>query len=165
MEKPTIYIAGPYGFTEAQKFFYYHEMIPKLGQHFELIDPWQLTEYEKVLAVTTMPEGPERKKAFNILNREIYLNNRVGIKKSQGGIFILDGVDVDSGTSFEMGVMSEQGKPMIGYRGDFRTSGDNDASEVNLMLTESIKEKSGIICHTLDELVQTSPKYFRAMLM
>lgn len=57
------------------------------------------------------------------------------IKKADIIIAILDGSDVDSGTSFEVGFAYALKKPIIGVRSDFRDSEDRG---VNLMLSRSM---------------------------
>ena len=57
------------------------------------------------------------------------------IEKADVVIAILDGADVDSGTSFEVGFAYAKGKPIIGIRTDFRESEDQG---VNLMISRSI---------------------------
>jgi nucleoside 2-deoxyribosyltransferase len=46
-------------------------------------------------------------------------------------VAVLDGVDVDSGTAWEIGYAYAKGKPVIGLRTDFRTLSDG---VVNLMV-------------------------------
>jgi nucleoside 2-deoxyribosyltransferase len=52
-------------------------------------------------------------------------------------VAILDGSDVDSGTSFEMGYARGRGKRVIGVRTDFRGSEDHG---VNLMLSNACSD-------------------------
>jgi nucleoside 2-deoxyribosyltransferase len=49
----------------------------------------------------------------------------------------MDGPDPDSGTAWECGYAYAQGKPIVCYRTDFRSSGDLLGAPYNLMLTES----------------------------
>ena len=55
---------------------------------------------------------------------------------------MLDGVDVDSGTAWEIGYAYAKGKPVFGLRTDFRTLGIEGV--VNLMIERSIKLYSNI---------------------
>jgi nucleoside 2-deoxyribosyltransferase len=68
-------------------------------------------------------------------NDEIYNVCLQGIEKSQVILAILDGTDVDSGTSFEAGYAKALGKKIIGLRTDFRNTGDDGG--LNLMLSKS----------------------------
>jgi nucleoside 2-deoxyribosyltransferase len=49
----------------------------------------------------------------------------------------MDGPDPDSGTAWECGYAYARGKPVVGYRTDFRVSGDTKGARYNLMLSES----------------------------
>ena len=57
----------------------------------------------------------------------------------------MNGVDVDSGTAFELGYGFAKGKKLFGLHTDFRVF--SPTSEVNLMML-----KSCVICHSLQEL-------------
>jgi nucleoside 2-deoxyribosyltransferase len=50
-------------------------------------------------------------------------------------IAVLDGADVDSGTSFECGYAWARHKPLLGIRSDLRLGGDDFDRAVNLMLS------------------------------
>lgn len=58
-----------------------------------------------------------------------------GLDNSDLIIAILDGVDVDSGTAWEIGYAYAKGKPVIGLRTDFRSLSDGI---VNLMVEMAI---------------------------
>ena len=59
---------------------------------------------------------------------------------------MLDGVDVDSGTAWEIGYAYAKGKPVFGLRTDFRTLGIEGT--VNLMIERSI-----VLCMSIPELM------------
>jgi nucleoside 2-deoxyribosyltransferase len=65
---------------------------------------------------------------------------------------VLDGVDVDSGTAAEIGYAYARGKPILGYRGDFRLSADNEGSTVNLQVEYFIRQSGGDIIAALADL-------------
>ncbi len=67
----------------------------------------------------------------------------------------LNGVDVDSGTAFELGYAFAKAKKLFGLHTDFRTF--SPTSEVNLMML-----KSCVICHSLHELDTALRKYYRS---
>lgn len=50
-----------------------------------------------------------------------------------------DGVDVESGTAFEAGYAYARGKPIIAYRTDFRSGGDNALWPMSLMVGNHVK--------------------------
>ena len=148
-----IYMAGPLGFSEAGRYFYYRELVPavtRLG--YEVLDPWKLTDQKEIDAVLALPYGIERRDAWRALNVKIGTNNRKAIDASDGVFAVLDGVDVDSGTAAEIGYAFAKGKPIIGYRGDFRLSADNEGSTVNLQVEYFIRQSGGTIIAKTDEI-------------
>ena len=150
-----IYTAGPLGFSEAGTVFHKEHVlteIRRLGH--EVLDPWTLTDAAKIDAVVKMPYGPAKRAAWRVLNVEIGGNNRTAIDQCDLVFAVLDGVDVDSGTAAEIGYAFAKGKPIIGYRGDFRLSADNDGSMVNLQVEYFIRQSGGEIITKLAELEQ-----------
>jgi nucleoside 2-deoxyribosyltransferase len=158
---PRIYMAGPLGFSQAGHHFHTHVLVPfvrKLG--YEVLDPWALTDPLKIEAVRSMPDGPERRMAWRRLNREMGAANRAAIDAAQALVAVLDGVDVDSGTAAEIGYAFARGKLIVGYRGDFRLSADNEGGIVNLQVEYFIRESGGTIVERYQELgtALASPK-------
>jgi nucleoside 2-deoxyribosyltransferase len=141
-----VYLAGPLGFSEAGRHFQATVLAPALrALGHEVIDPFALTEPGRVEAVTRLPDGPERREAWRRLNQEIGARNRAGIDGADVVVAVLDGVDVDSGTAAEVGYAFARGKPIVGYRGDFRLSADNEGGTVNLQVEYFIRESGGTI--------------------
>jgi len=143
---PRIYMAGPLGFSEAGRHFYNAVLLPyvkSLG--YEVLDPWALTDPRKIEAVERLPYGSERREAWRRLNREMAASNRAAIDQAQAVVAVLDGTDVDSGTAAEIGYAFASGKLIVGYRGDFRLSADNEGSTVNLQVEFFIHESGGAI--------------------
>ena len=66
----------------------------------------------------------------------IFEQNKSRIDASQCLVAILDGADIDSGTSWEIGYAYARGKRIIGVRTDFRYSGEQGRG--NLMILESL---------------------------
>jgi len=148
-----IYLASPLGFSEIGRAFYNGTLIPEVKRlGFDVIDPWTLTDQAKIDAVQKMPYGPERRDAWRKLNVEIGGNNRAGIDRADMVLAVLDGVDVDSGTAAEIGYAFAKGKPILGYRGDFRLSADNEGSTVNLQVEYFIRASGGDIVTELKKL-------------
>jgi nucleoside 2-deoxyribosyltransferase len=151
--KPRIYMAGPLGFSEVGRHFHRSVLVPFVSSlGFEVLDPWTLTDPRKLEAVQRLPYGPERRDAWRRLNREIGAQNRVAIDAAQGVVAVLDGVDVDSGTAAEIGYAFARGKLIVGYRGDFRLSADNEGSTVNLQVEFFIRESGGTIVDRYEDL-------------
>ena len=141
-----IYIASPLGFSEAGKDFYNNILIPQvksLGH--EVFDPWKLTDPRKIAAVLEMPYGIEKRDEWRRVNAEIGRNNQAAIDRCDAVFAVLDGTDVDSGTASEIGYAFAKGKPILGYRGDFRLSSDNEGSVVNLQVEYFIHRSGGEI--------------------
>jgi nucleoside 2-deoxyribosyltransferase len=154
-----IYMASPLGFSEAGRLFYDGTLIPEIVRlGFEVVDPWTLTDQAKMKAVQNMPYGQARRDAWRRLNVEIGGNNRAGIDRADMVLAVLDGVDVDSGTAAEIGYAFAKGKPILGYRGDFRVSADNEGSTVNLQVEYFIRQSGGDIVTKLADLAPALAK-------
>ena len=145
-----IYLAGPLGFSEAGRFYQDTVLLPALGRAgHDILNPWKLTDQHKIDAIAAMPYGPARRDAWRNLNVEIGRNNQLAIDSSDIVFAILDGADVDSGTAAEIGYACARGKPILGYRGDFRLSADNEGAMVNLQVEYFIRAGGGDIVTTL----------------
>lgn len=149
----NIYIASPLGFSEAWENFYYEEFLPLVERcGVTPLDPW-----------ATNPEPPDidasksEWEKFNMLTGQI---NADSITVSDGMLAVLDGADVDSGTASEIGYAFALGKRILGYRGDFRLTGDNPGSVVNLQVEYFIRKSGGLVVCSLKELEETIPKIF-----
>jgi len=153
MTGARIYMAGPLGFSEAGRHFSRTVLIPFLsGLGYDVVDPWSLTDPKAVEAVQQLPEGRERREAWQRLNRQIGATNRSAIDEAQGVVAVLDGTDVDSGTAAEIGYAFARGKLIVGYRGDGRLCGDNEGSAVNLQVEYFITESGGTIASRYEDL-------------
>ncbi|MFA5333279.1 MAG: nucleoside 2-deoxyribosyltransferase [Candidatus Nanoarchaeia archaeon] len=152
-EKTKIYVASPLGFSEAGNDFMKSKIFPaikKLG--YIILDPWSLTKKELIDSALNSEYGPGRKNKWQEINPIIGYNNACAIKESTGLFAVLDGTDVDSGTASEIGYAAALKKPILGYRGDFRLSADNDGSTVNLQVEYFIKVNGGKIITKISEL-------------
>lgn len=148
-----IYLASPFGFSEVTHAWYQAELLPRIARlGHEVLDPWSLTEAEEVAKVANMPAGDERVAAWRKLNGIIADRNRSAIDDCDLIFAILDGVDVDSGTAAEIGYGFGVGKLIYGYRGDFRQTGDNEGSTINLQVEYFIASSGGRIIRTIADL-------------
>jgi nucleoside 2-deoxyribosyltransferase len=151
--RARVYLASPLGFSEAGRHFYAGVLLPLVRDlGCEVLDPWALTEPARIEAVRAMPEGRERREAWQRLDREIGQNNRAAIDRCHAMVAVLDGSDVDSGTAAEIGYAFAAGKLIVGYRGDFRLSADNEGGLVNLQVEFFIRESGGTIVTRYEEL-------------
>lgn len=150
--KPIAYSAGPLGFSELGRIA--HEKIISLLKEvgFEVRDPWKLTPREIIDSALKLPYGQEKKDGWRKVNVILGRNNAKAIEESDVIVAVLDGSDVDSGTASEIGYGSGLGKAIIGYRGDFRLSGDNEGTVVNLQVEYFIHVSGGEIVFNLDDL-------------
>ena len=62
--------------------------------------------------------------------------------------------DVDSGTAAEIGYACARGKPILGYRGDFRLAAENEGGRVNLQVEFFIRDSGGDIVPRIDDLAE-----------
>ena len=162
MVNKNLYIASPLGFSEVGRLFMEEKIFPMIRSlGYGIIDPWVLTDQKKIDKALNMPYGIEKKEAWKELNKEIGKNNKEGIDRCWGVLAVLDGVDVDSGTASEVGYAAAQSKPILGYRGDFRLSADNEGSIVNLQVEYFIRLNGGEIVSTLGEIKDYLPKIFK----
>src|SRR5208337_1430353 len=153
LNKKRIYLASPYGFSEAGRLFLYDKIIPLFIRcGLEIIDPWELTPEEIIRNVSNMSPGPAKKTAWSEVNMVIADNNAKGIDLSDGLFTVLDGTDVDSGTASEIGYAFARKKPITAYRGDFRLAGDNEGSTVNLQVEYFVRLSGGRIITSLNEI-------------
>jgi nucleoside 2-deoxyribosyltransferase len=156
-----IYLASPLGFAPSTKGFL-QELKSELGNHgHKVIDPWdegagQFTEFKR-------REGCmlplERAEALRLLNHRIGEGNRYAIEGVDVVVAVLDGSDVDSGTASEIGFAFALGKIIVGYRGDIRLTGENEATLVNLQVQYWIEESGG----RKGRLVKTVPDLLAAL--
>lgn len=157
MSKKKIYLAGNLGFSELGR--YSLEMLKtRLKSKFEIFDPFEINSslgakissiekenYRTIEDITNL---------LNEINMQIGEKNKDLIIKSDIIVANLDGTDVDSGTAAEIGFAFAKGKLIIGYRGDFRNSGDNIGSKINLQIEYFIRSSNGYICYSIEKLLE-----------
>lgn len=152
---PKIYIASPFGFSEAGRAFLYNELEPLVREAgFEPVDPWKLTPSNELATVQNMPYGVEKRDKWRAINMTIGKNNADAIRTAHGLFAILDGSDIDSGTASEIGFAAALGKPILGYRSDFRLSSDNEGALVNLQVEYFIHLHGGKIVSRKEQVAQ-----------
>ena len=155
-----VYLASPLGFAGSTKRFM-EELEEALAAHVVIDNPWR---FETIAAAEfaradTIRDREEHIAAYHALNHRIAAANEAAIRQADWLIGVLDGVDVDSGTAAEIGYAYALGKRIWGLRTDFRTTGDNPGSTVNLQVQYFIEASGGRIVTTLADLlaaIQTS---------
>jgi nucleoside 2-deoxyribosyltransferase len=147
MPKVKVYIANPLGFSDSGRYWLKNHLLPELRKlDIEILNPWEpvmgLTSKQLRESADTM--GKEE--AISLGKQNIKL-----IKEADAVFAVLDGTDVDSGTSAEIGYASALGKKVIGYRGDFRLSADSSSCAVNLQVQTFIETSGGSIHPSVEE--------------
>ncbi|MCL7414287.1 MAG: nucleoside 2-deoxyribosyltransferase [ANME-2 cluster archaeon] len=105
-------------------------------------------EIEEIGLVVFLPqEHSNDTKDERYRQENIFSKNRDAIDGADLMVAVLDGVDVDSGTAWEIGYAYARGLPVYGLRTDFRTLGIEGT--VNLMI-----ERSVLMCVGVRELVE-----------
>lgn len=151
-----IYLASPLGFTESTKVFMEKiELKLKLMGH-EVINPWKLSDEKEIQMALNIDDYQLRKEMLHNIDIKIGYTNEMAIRRSDAILAVLDGTDVDSGTSAEIGFGYAIGKRIYGYRGDFRIAGDNEGCLVNLQIQYFIEQSGGKIIRSINEI-----KYIR----
>ena len=147
----TIYLASGYGFTEAGDLFLRKVLIPGLLRcGIRVLDPWR----HKEDACRRFAEADGDLVRMSTLNAELARSNAEDIRRSDAMVACLDGPDVDSGVATEVGYAFALGKRIHGLRADFRVSGDNVATTVNLQVQYFIESSGGTIHENTQQLLE-----------
>lgn len=103
---------------------------------------------------------PQENEPRELTSANIFEHDMGGMRGADVVVANLDGPIADDGTAWECGWMKGQGRPVVGYRTDFR-SAEGDVAPVNVMLYEScdefrllpdatVEEVVGAVCEMLD---------------
>lgn len=148
-----IYLASPLGFAASTRGFM-AETIATLSEVVTVVNPWDdvsfAADFERAHALTDIRE---RREAFHRINLGIGAKNEKMIRSVNALVAVLDGVDVDSGTSGEIGFAYGLGLRCYGMRTDFRMTGDNEAAGINLQLRYFIENSGGSYHTELESLL------------
>ena len=151
---PRAYLASPLGFAGSTQGFMV-ELEQALAPIVTLDNPWRLETVARAefAAADARRDRHEHVAAWHALNHRIAAANEDAIRGAEWLIAVLDGVDVDSGTAAEIGYAYALGKRIWGLRTDFRTTGDNPGSTVNLQVQYFIEASGGEIVTTVEALL------------
>jgi len=156
-----IYLAGPLGFSEIGHLAKSDLIRQLVVLGYEIIDPFALAPVDEIAKIRQLPSLDAQRAAWQKLNLRIGETNRKAIDGCDALLAILDGTDIDSGTAAEIGYAYARGKPIVGYRGDFRLAADNIGATVNLQVEYFIVASGGSIVtkigDILDSLSRLSP--------
>lgn len=134
---PSLYVAGPYGFSLATRGFYGDVVLPTVrAAGWSPHDPWA-DDGGAIAARFAAAEqlvGDARILALREIDRALGAANEDLIRSADALLALLDGPDVDSGTAAEIGFAAALGKPTVGVRLDTRRTGDNAGVTVNLQV-------------------------------
>ncbi len=159
--KYSLYIASPFGFTEAGKYFLYEKLIPIVEEAgFKVLDPWKLTPPELIEQALAIRDEDRRIRKLKEVNVIIGKNNETAIKKSNGLLAILDGQEIDAGIASEVGFGYALGKLILAYRNDFRLSGENQGTSVNLQVEYFVRASGGVFVPSLNDLERELSSFY-----
>jgi nucleoside 2-deoxyribosyltransferase len=148
-----IYLASPLGFAESTRTFM-ADLVARLSPVVEVLNPWDDTRFaEDIKRAPTIVDPVERRALLAMINNGLGAKNAEGIREADGMVAVLDGIDVDSGTAAEIGYAYGLGKRIYGLRTDFRLTGENEVSVVNLQVRYFIDDSGGTLVTTVDELL------------
>ena len=160
MGEISVYVAGPDGFSEATRDFMDLRLLPWLrGLGVRVINPWEMTTTDEVMAAYGLPHGDERARQIDDLNLRIgRRNHEDGIIPCTFVVANLDGQEVDSGTASEIGAAAALGKRIYARRSDFRLTGEVGAI-VNVQVAYFVRLHGGSISLTLADLQRAVEAY------
>lgn len=149
----AIYLASPLGFAASTRGFM-AELATQLGTVARVVNPWDDQRFAAEIArAPTIVDPGERRALWAHINNGLGGKNAENIRATNGIVAVLDGVDVDSGTAAEIGYGFGLGKRIYGLRTDFRLTGENEVSVVNLQVRYFIDESGGTLVTTIDALI------------
>jgi nucleoside 2-deoxyribosyltransferase len=129
---PKVYVASPLGFTLPTRSWYVEVLLPEIALLATVLDPWAAAAAHFDAAFAAV--GAEHDRLLDEANRFAGATNEQLIRQADAVFAVLDGTDVDSGTAAEIGFAAGLGTPVVGWRSDLRTAGDNHRTVVNLQV-------------------------------
>lgn len=143
--RPSCYVASPYGFAESTCTWYTNTFLPVLAPHVRVVDPWAVpVDHIDAMDQVDRPEAWVR-------HGLLHLNTiKSGIDLV---VAALDQEPPDAGTLIELATASCLGIPVIGYRNDIRTTGE-EGLRFNLMVHAAIRASGGTEVSSLVGLEQ-----------
>jgi nucleoside 2-deoxyribosyltransferase len=149
----SVYLASPLGFAESTR-AYMESLAAQLREVVVVLNPWDDKRFAaEIERAPTILDPSERRALYAKINSGLGGKNTESIRVADGMVAILDGVDVDSGTAAEIGYAYGLGKRIYGLRTDFRLTGENEVSVVNLQVRYFIDESGGTLVAMAAELL------------
>lgn len=150
---PTLYLASPLGFSENGRIALVECLRRIRATGWQVVDPWELSaDFPEKAARGAHLEDVAQAEYFDALVREVGARNEDAIRDVDLVLAVLDGPDIDSGVAAEIGFARAIGKPVVGYRGDFRSAGEAPGIIVNLQVQHFIAATGGKIVRSLEEM-------------
>jgi nucleoside 2-deoxyribosyltransferase len=143
---PSIYAAGPSGFTAAGLTFHAAVVVPALRDAgCSVLDPWAP---DPVAIAYAAAAGDALGPALHaVCARNVDL-----IDACDGVLAVLDGTDVDSGTAAEIGYAAALRRPVVGIRLDLRRTGDAGMTVNGQVEHFAVRSGGGVLSCPPDEL-------------
>ena len=138
-----VYLSSPYGFTRAG--LGYLSKLRKTADSewgVDLLGPWDSGAFNYEWAMETAGD-PREAEAWRAIASVAPIKNFKTIAGSDAVVAVLDGTDVDSGVACEVGYAFCLNIPVIGYRSDFRRTGESMHGTVNQQVEACLR---GDIC-------------------
>jgi nucleoside 2-deoxyribosyltransferase len=160
-----VYVASPLGFTASTRAYLKKHLIPKIRTAgVTTINPWDSgPEIKKLHEDIQKTKNLDlRRNKWEFFVQKLGKANANSIERADGIVAVLEGTDVDSGTAAEIGYGVGLGKWVIGYREDFRRTGEDETAEVNLQVEYFVTKSGGIVAHTVTELQNALRKKTRS---
>ena len=151
-QRPGVYVAGPYGFTEAGRHYLDELVLPALRDAgLRPLDPWEAGA--RILSPVLRAEVREPA-AVRAACAALGAANEALINEAAAVFALLDGCDLDSGTCAEVGYAAGIGRAVVGLRTDTRPGGDVAEVAVNLQVLHFIESSGGALCGELAEAIE-----------
>ena len=145
MQRPVVYLASPFGFSDSAKKF----ILPRLSEKLEAVGVEVYEPFERAQQSGLGPQSGTDLWALDLAHANV---NKI---KSVDAIFaVLNGSPPDEGVAVEIGVAIALGKPTFIFRDDWRNSADNNLFPCNLMLYGGLPRKGweAYIYNSIDEI-------------
>ncbi len=136
------YVASPCGFAPSTK-SWYAALLEELGHLVDVVDPW----VEDVEPILRAPIEQRRERWIDLGVRHYGTIDECSLL-----VAILDQEPPDNGTVCEVAHAAARLIPVIGYREDSRTSGE-DGVPVNLMILAAIRRSGGQYTTSVPDLL------------
>ena len=150
MNKKTIYLASPYGFSEQWRL----KLLPEFVSKLEYMGARVLEPFNRNSSVDFSISGWANKVASSNLR---------DLRDSDALFAIVNGSPPDEGVMVELGVAIALNKPTFLFRDDFRKCTDSDDYPLNLMIFIGIPYDSwnDYYYRSLDEIESESKALYR----